>query len=668
MYVEVSIPVSAFKTFTYSAFNFDTKLLFPGQSVSVYFRNKPAQGFIISVSKFTKFKGKILPITNVNQESFLISTELWKTVNWISKYYLSSIGKTLHSILSFQHLSKLEYNFIKQVHISDKGLHALSKNKIKYPNQLKILEFLKNNNKTYLTDLNHISKSYKSICNRLEELGMLSISNYNKIKPRTKKVYSLTKEQKIISNKIKSDWIKNNKPTLLAGISGSGKTLIYIDLISSFISNNKSVIVLVPEIALIMDLYKILDDHFPGKVISWHSKMKISDKKFGLIKIKNNKSTIIVSTRSGLFAPLSNLGLIVVDEEQETSYKEDSKSPYYNSRDVALMRSKFNQSNLILVSSSPSLESYYNSKKNRFNYYTLNNRYMNFEVPKILILNMKNKENYRKGSSLISAKLIDEINLVLSAKKQILLLHNRFGDYTKKLYKILLKLFPKSNIARYDSESVKKYGYFKILNDFHEKKIDILLGTQMIAKGIDFKNVLLVGVINADLGMSLPDFRAEEKLFQLAYQFIGRAGRHSNGSKAIVQTFNPDSEYIKSIQKYNIDKFYDYLLNDRKSLFYPPYSRLIRIILSSDNSRFIEKKSQKICDILEKNNNLKILGPSEAPIYNLNNTYRYHILIKMKKNYWIDFYNWINNQKELKFDNNSNKLKIKIDADPNFFL
>ena len=282
---------------------------------------------------------------------------------------------------------------------------------------------------------------------------------------------------------------------------------------------------------------------------------------------------------------------------------------------------------------------------------------------------MKNKENYGKGLGIISRKLIEEIEINLNNNKQILLLHNRIGDHIKKIENKIKKLFPNSNIARYDRESIQVHGYDSFLDQFHNNKINILLGTQMIAKGIDFKNVSLVGILNADLGITTPDFRADEKLFQLAYQFIGRAGRHSNQSKAIIQTFNPENIYIKSIYDYNIKKFYNYLLADRKSLFYPPYSRLIRIIVSSSNNSLAQKKSDMIYEMFSKNKNLQIIGPSEAPIHQHNNHWRYHLLIKMKKNYWIKMFDWI--EKEVGFsifENNTNHLKIKLDVDPVFFL
>ena len=186
---------------------------------------------------------------------------------------------------------------------------------------------------------------------------------------------------------------------------------------------------------------------------------------------------------------------------------------------------------------------------------------------------------------------------------------------------------------------------------------------------VTLEKISLVGILNADFGLSSPDFRSDEKLFQLAYQFIGRAGRHSNSSKAIIQSFNTDSIYIKNIYEYNINNFYNYILKDRKSLFYPPFSRIIRIIVSSSNQKKAEKKSEILYDLFDKNNNLQILGPSEAPIHEINNQFRYHLLIKMKKNYWIKLFDWVEKEIGLSiFENNSNNLKIKLDVDPNFFL
>ncbi|SVD22920.1 uncharacterized protein METZ01_LOCUS375774, partial [marine metagenome] len=300
------------------------------------------------------------------------------------------------------------------------------------------------------------------------------------------------------------------------GVSGSGKTMVYIDLIKSAILKNKSIIVLVPEIALIMGAYNVLNKFFPDYVIIWHSKMKQTEKKRTLNKIKNKQGSIVVSTRSGLFLPFNNLGLIVVDEEQESSYKQDSKSPYYHARDVAIMRAKFSCSNIILISSSPSLESYLSCKNKNFSIYKLKDRFNKYKLPDVTIINMKNKENYGKGYGMISRELFDNITTNLNSGEQILLLHNRFGPQIKIFEKLLIDLFPNATIARYDRETIQKNNFYTILNNFHENKINILLGTQMIAKSIDFKNVTLVGILNADLGLNLPDFRSDEKLFQLA--------------------------------------------------------------------------------------------------------------------------------------------------------
>ena len=431
MYVQVSIPISSFKTFTYLAGNIDNIFIFPGQSVVVLFRNVLVNGFIVSIIKKPKFKGKILSIKSINDESFHISNELWKTINWISKYYICSIGKTLHSTIPFQHINKLNFKINKKVNITDLGIHVVLNNLIKYPNQIKILKHLNNNNGYLYNDLKNVSTSFRITCKRLEELKLIEIFSSNTDSIKNTKKYQLTAHQNNISQKIKSDWKIHNKPALLSGVSGSGKTLIYIDLIKSFIKKNKDIIVLVPEIALIRELYNILDQYFPNMIISWHSKMKISDKKESLLKIKTNQAKIVISTRSGLFAPLSNLGLIVIDEEQESSYKEDGKAPYYNTRDVALMRANFSNSNIILVSSSPSLESFFNGHKNSFSTYSLKNRFNQYDLPKILIINMKNKENYGKGLGIISRKLIEEIENNLNNNKQILLLHNRIGDHIK---------------------------------------------------------------------------------------------------------------------------------------------------------------------------------------------------------------------------------------------
>ena len=675
MYVKVSIPISSFTTFTYSINKFKKSDLFLGQSVVVPFRKKLVSGFIVELVTKTNYTGKILPINSLNQNCFYISKELWKTIIWVSKYYVCSIGNVLQTALSYQHKTNYKYLQKKNVAITKNGQIAIEKNQIKFIKQKEVLGYIYKNNNRDITELKKISTSYMKICQRLQALKYLKILSQKRSQnifnnnPANYKKFNPNKKQTEIYKSILGSWNKNiNKPALISGLPGSGKTLIYIQLIKSYITLKKQVIVLVPEISLIPQTYNILKQFFHQGVGTWHSRMTTTNKNLILSELKNNKISIIISTRSGIFFPFNNLGLIIVDEEQESSYKQDGKSPYYHARDVALIRSQFNKSKIALISSTPSIESYYKYLKNDFLYYYLDERFYKNKLPKIKIINMNNKENYGKNFGLISRELHSKIQSTLGYKQQIIILHNRLGKGIQKIEHILKKLFPQNTIYRYDSDSIKKSDYFTIINNFQKHKIDILLGTQILAKGINFNNVGLVGVINADLGKTIPDFRIEEKNFQLLYQFIGRVSQNIQNNLAIIQTFNPDNMLIKNIYNYDIEKCYTTIINNRKDLFYPPFSRLIRIIISGKNLNGVKEKSNKLAVLLKKNKKIKVLGPSPAPVEIINNHWRYNILIKSEKKYWLKFFNWFNNNLEMKKKTHSNIIKTKLDVDPNLFL
>ena len=666
MYVEVSIPIALFKTFTYNVPKNFEKNIFLGQSVKVSFNKKEINGFITQIKQKAEYQGKLLNISSINSDCFFITDELWKTVRWISKYYICPIGKVLNNTLSYQHKRKYLLPINRYVTITSNGRRYLSS--VKYNLQKEILRFLnEQNTKVDLKDLKIISKSYTSICKKLNDKGYIKVESKVNIdgilKPIAlrKSKLVLNKNQNNIFNSLIKSWRKNYlKPALISGISGSGKTIVYIKTIEHFLKQDKEIIVLVPEISQINQTYKNLNNFYPNKVGIWHSKLKQTEKNYVLHNINSKKIKIIVSTRSGLFMPFQNLGLIIINEEQDASYKQELNSPFYHSRDVALMRSKFNKNSLLLISSVPSIETYYNVKNNKYSNYWLENN--NSKIPNVELVAME----HQKG--MLSKTLITKIQDRLNKKEQIILLQNKkglIGSGTQKVEDILYKIFPDIKILRYDRDTLNKTSkYYSILNDFREKKADLLLGTQMVAKGLDFKNVSLVGIINADIGLSLPDFRAEEKIFQLIYQLIGRTGQHHKFNDAVIQSYNTDNYYIRGACSFKLEKCYTSIIDERKELYYPPYSRLIKILFIGRNKDKTKKKSKKIFSIFQKNKNIQILGPSLAPIEKINDAWRYQILIKCKKDYWQKFHDWINNNISLsEFENSNSNINIKLDVD-----
>ena len=731
LYIKVSIPILLFKTFIYS-YDKSEKKIFVGQGALVEFNNRKVDGFIIDISKKTDFKSKISPILSLNKNSIELSKELIKTINWISNYYISPIGKTLKATIPYQ-LYKNTINKVKYIKITSLGIQNI--NTVKFDKQLAILNYLKEKN-IFLTisDLNIISKSYLQICKSLEKKKYVFIEerdsslNINNGNDFIKDSIELNIEQNNIYNNIIEKINNNDKKFILSGVPGCGKTEVYIQIISQIIKKNKQAIVLVPEISLINQTYLRLNKIFKGCIAVWHSKLSLKEKTITLNEIKKNNIQIIVGVRSALFVPFNNLGIIVVDEEQEHSYKQTGQAPFYNARDVAIIRSKFSDCSLILCSATLSLESFHNIKNNKFNYYYINNRFYESNTPHIQLINME-REFYKNKNPILSQFLIERMRETLDKNEQIILLQNRrsysyiikctncektsncpncnvslkyhknqnllkchhcdykqlfnkickqcnknsiklYGIGTQKIEEILHKLFTTSTILRYDKDTTaNKNSFVDILNKFDNQEADILIGTQMIAKGLDFKNVSLVAIINADLGMMLPDFRSGEKTFQLLYQFIGRAGRHKKNSKAIIQSYNVQDEYIKFACENKLDDYYQYALDERKDLNYPPFSRLIKINISGRNKKIIFDKINIIYKKLTLYKDIIILGPTECPIEKINNLFRYHLIIKNSKNDWINFYKFIINTIGLnEFETKSKKFKLSIDVDPISFL
>ncbi len=728
MYVQVSFPISSFNSFTYSVPKGLIKKISLGVCINAPIKNKLQSGFIIDINKKPLFSGKILPIHSIHDKSYHLPNELWETIKWLSKYYVVPIGKVLKAAIPNTILNQYSPQTIKYALITKKGEKKFLENDHKKPAHQKVLSYLFNNKLIKIKKLKDIVSSPYSICKKLEENGFIKIflqpkitNPYNNINPNKIKNIVLSKEQKKIFNEI-IKFKKEKKPFLIHGVTGSGKTEIYMKLAQTIIKQGGSVLVLVPEIALTPQITQRFYSAFGNKIALWHSQMTKAEKGWSWKKINSGEYPIIIGARSAIFAPIKNLGLIIVDEEQESSFKQENPNPRYNARDVAIIRAKYSHSMILLASATPSLESYYNSLQKKFILLKLSKRYGESIYPKIELVDMK-KQNDK--SSIISKQLINAIDDCLNKSEQIILLQNRRGyssiqqcnqcgqintckncavamtyhktdNYmhchycekintisllcshcnndsmefkgtgTQRVEKIISNLFPNIKILRMDVDTVrKKDGHKKILNEFSKKGGDILLGTQMIAKGLDFDNVTLVGVINADSGLFFPDFRSGEKVFQLIYQVSGRSGRRKKQGRAIIQTYNPDDIYIKTASSLNTKQFYNIAMAQRQELNYPPFSRIGRIILKGINKNNVNELSKKIFNKLKPNEHFQILGPSPAPIEKIRGLWRFHIIIKSinKKNDTISKFIFENIGFSI-FEKKINGIQIILDVDP----
>lgn len=487
-----------------------------------------------------------------------------------------------------------------------------------------------------------------------------------------------------------NEFIKAEKQEtfLLHGITGSGKTQIYIEAVAKVREQGKKAIVLVPEIALTSQIIKRFKEFFGDDIVVIHSNLSVNERNDAIHRLKNNETGIVIGARSAIFVPIDNLGIIILDEEHDFSYKQD-ESPRYHTRDVAIKLCQLYNAILILGSATPSIESYYLASKNAYRLLELNKRIDNLKLPHIKTVDMR--EELRLGRrNVISDALKDLINETITKKEQLIILLNRrgfstfilcrecgyvincpnctlpmvyhknrklqchfcdtietipdvcpkcssryikyFGTGTEKLEDELSKLFPHARIARMDRDTMTgKMAHEKMLDDFSNKKYDILLGTQMVAKGHDIKNVTGVGIISADAGLNIPDFRAAERCFSLITQAAGRAGRGKTAGKVVVQTYNPEHYAIIHGANHDYHSFYNDEIILRKQLFYPPYSNLIKLTIQNKDEKTAIDQAEVIANILRKSKldtNDQIVGPFAPTIAKLKEVYRINIIIK----------------------------------------
>ena len=503
----------------------------------------------------------------------------------------------------------------------------------------------------------------------------------------------LTPEQQGIVEEIARELSEDTfKVYLVHGITGSGKTQVYIEALKQVLRKGKSGLILIPEIALTPQTVRRFKAVFTEKIAVFHSKMSPGERYDAWMACYEGRAKIVVGPRSALFAPLQNLGLVVVDEEHESTYKQMDNAPRYNARDTAVFRAMQNNALVILGSATPSLESYFNARRGKYVLKEMNERVDNLKLPDVHIVDMKSPANRVKPDIMLFSKLLAEkIEDRLIKKEQIILLQNRRGyssflqckncgfipvcpncdvsltyhsyneqlqchlcghkqpaffdcpncggeqivykgSGTQRIQKQLKELFPQARILRMDQDTTRgKNRHDSILTAFGDKEADILLGTQMIAKGLDFGNVTLVGVISADVGLALPDFRAAERVFQLLTQVAGRAGRGEKGGEVVVQSFLYSHYAIQLAKNHDYNGFYDQEIRFRKEYNYPPFIRIIQLIFTSKKTSEVINEARLFALNLNKlaKPYCQVIGPSPAIIPRMKNRYRWQLLLKL---------------------------------------
>jgi len=691
-----------------------------GIRVLVPFGNKELVGFVLEIKNEKTTAKDLKEIVNVIDNDIVLNDELLDLGHKMKDITLATLINCYQVMLPKALKAKVNSN----INIKYDTYYKLNDNydkTLKFNSTQKEIIDKVSKNKVLRKDLVDISLSSlntlikkKVLIEEKNEHYRLNYSDY-KLDKKT-----LTLEQKKVV-----DEVINNSPNtyLLYGVTGSGKTEVYMEIIDYYLKQGKGSIVLVPEISLTPQMVERFKNRFGNKIAAIHSALSEGEKYDEYRRIYRGEANIVIGARSAVFAPIKNIGIIIIDEEHSDSYKQSDPSPRYHARDISLIRSKYHNCSVLLGSATPSLESMARAQKNVYKLLELTHRINGKSLPKVDIIDM-NKE-IKKVKGHFSLELIDKIKERLNNNEQIILLLNRrgyssfvtckncgytfkcphcditltyhkssntlrchycgygekvydkcpsckekslsnLGIGTEKIEEELKGIFPDSKILRMDFDTTSKKGmHEKMIEEFKDHKYDILLGTQMVSKGLDFKDVTLVGVINADTSLNIPDFRSSENTFSLLSQVAGRSGRSDKEGIVLIQTYNPEHYAISLTKNHDYQTFYKQEMAIRRQMKYPPYYYICNIRISGKDKDYILNEALKIKKSLERNfTNTIILGPSGSSLFKLNNIYRYNIILKYKKE--ESLYSVLS--KVLDHYKTNNKIKVDIDFNPSQML
>ena len=698
-----------------------------GQIVKVPFGmgNKTSEGFVLSIKGEDEvdINFRVKKIHSIITEEPVIDSDNIELIDFLREKYLCKYIDAFRLLIPVGIMKGAKNKSKKVIVFKSDDLSCIKKPE----GYMEIINFLKDNSGKYtkseLINNNSISQ-YK--LNSLIEKGLLAVEEetvfrYNSRTYNVDSEKELTLEQKKVLYEYNNS---NNKLFLLKGVTGSGKTEVYMRMVEEAIKRNKSAIVLVPEISLTPQMIERFKGRFGRDVALFHSKLSDGERFDEWFRVKEGKAKLVVGARSAIFLPVKDLGLIIIDEEHENTYKSD-QNPKYQTKEVAEFLSEQKGCKVVLGSATPTIETYYRSLVGELDLLELNSRVDNKDMPPMKIVDMRNE--LRSGNmSLFSRELFADIQDKLSKGEQIILFLNRrgfstfvscrscgyvfkceecdismtyhrngllvchycgkskrtpqkcpkcdskyvkfFGAGTQRVEEEVKKYFKDVKVLRMDVDTTRsKDAYENIYNTFKEGKADILIGTQMISKGLDFKNVTLVGVLAADMSINLPDYRAAERTFQIITQVAGRAGRGEKQGKVIIQTYNPDHYSLEYAINYDYEGFYEKEFTVRALMKYPPFGKILLINGISKKEdllkNFMHKISNVIKPVVEKEIDVDILGPIPCLIAKVKENYRWQIVIKGEFN--SEFAKKI---KELLYDESKNvynDIRISMDINPN---
>ena len=707
-----------------------------GEWCIVNFVNRNKTGLIISETKEENISIDVSKIKYIIGKAPILSIpeNIMKLVRWIKDYYISDYYNVIRTV--YPGTLKLNYSkraiYVKNLEekeLKTENMHLFEKNNEKLSETEKFNRYMQKKKEVTVATLDKnfspeiIKRALKEEAIKIEKKLIM-----NSKKISGEKIKGKIADDDVLLNEEQqkvADRIKNGEKNfyLLKGVTGSGKTEIYINLIKEAIKNGYGSLFLVPEISLTAQKTERLEKQFSDSVAILHSKLTDAEKRKEWTYIRTGEKKIVIGARSAIFAPVQNLKYIIIDEEHENTYKQDN-NPRYHTKNVAIKRALIEGDvKVIFGSATPSFESYYQAEKNDIELVELKERFNSAKMPDYEIVDLNNTpDNF-------SEELLKEMSGALGRQEQVILILNRkafanllkckdcghipacpncsislsyykyenklkcsycgyekyfngkcescgsekimqIGTGTEKIEEEIKSYFPESRTVRVDSETVKtKKDYEDIYNDFKNHKYDIMLGTQIIAKGFHFPDVTLVGIINSDIILNFPDFRAGEKTFQLLTQSSGRAGRGSKDGKVVIQTFNGENEVIQNTVTGNYEGYYRKEMELRKILNYPPFGRLIIIVVSSEEEEELEKKARKFYNILmaglssgtNPNGNEFVSEPFKAPIYKINGRYRYQIFVKFNRKNITKVKNVI---RKAMNEYKEKKIRISVDVDP----
>ena len=714
------------------------ELIMIGSTVLVPFGKSSTleEGYVVGIKENTTYEVK--EIVKIKHNLTEKQIELAK---WMAKRYFCNVSDCIKQMLTPGTKNKKA-----EKNVQDKTINAvylkkdideiqfdIEMGKIKSEKQKKILQFLKNNEGATVPEIELFTDGSRAIVKTLEKNGYVEIIEKkiernplaNKKIEKTENL-KLTEEQQTAYNKVALDIATNSyEQFLLYGVTGSGKTEVYLQLIGKALEQDKTAIVLVPEISLTPQMIDRFIARFnKDEIAVLHSKLSIGERYDEWNKIKEGKAKIIIGARSAIFAPTENIGIIIIDEEHDSSYKSEA-IPKYDAKEIAKKIAKENNCPLVLGSATPDLVTYYKAQQGKITLLELTKRANNSKLPEVEIVDLK-MELANGNRSMLSAKLHDEIEQNLKEKRQTILFLNRrgfstfimcrecgytvkckncnismtyhktenklkchycgyeenvvticpechsdkiryFGTGTQKLEQEINKIFPEASNIRMDIDTVtKKNSHEEILNKFKDENIDILIGTQMVVKGHHFPNVTLVGVIAADSSLNIDDYRANERTFQILTQVAGRAGREQLDGNVVIQTYNPDNFSIICAQKQDYEMFYNTEIALREQLKYPPFCDIILIGFNSLSEKELIDASTKIYNYLKNNldgQEFNVLKPMPSPIDKIQNRYRWRIIIKGNMTEAAN--NVLNTCLRKFYNSNYKNTRVSVDVNPN---